>query len=549
MNKSKHIKSKPKPRCLQLLSIGLISFSLLAFYLTVSFLLANKDQHYPSLRNKQLSVASIDRVDSHPVSNTTVNEIVINTIQRETAAIFDQANDHPILTSTRNEPAVLVVGGTDGSGTRRVVDLLCQLGVSIISEDPRTYDIHADIAGGWPTFAHPLLKSTKSLIYTPTNLSSSVKETVETALSKILTQAKNDQHLPQSFRLGVGGKLTNLMNHSASNVEYAFNAPVSLLFVPILHDLLPSFKFLHVLRDGRDIAFSANHGPVDKFYKDMFDREPGVSDMERKSIQLWSDWNSQIYNWSLTTLEAQSRVSAERNKHEYSYFALHIEDIAAGSVAVKYRTMVELANWVGSSASLRDICCMAHANAIFLGSHDFSKSKSTSSDTVSSSYGKWRRNPNKALVDHLQEIGRPGLSLLGYGDSEDRSYQRLHSLNRQSGSMLNASEHSCEVEPSNCPVMRRPSSVPLLAVQAYSLDGVCSIELGTDYRTPHDIAVVDVKQSSPDSCCHLCQSTPPCTFFTLDVTNSLCYLKRDRGEVRKSEASAHLVSGTCSRPA
>lgn len=52
---------------------------------------------------------------------------------------------------------VLVVGGTDGSGTRRVVQLLTKLGVTVVSEDPETYDIHADLFGGWPEVVTPVL--------------------------------------------------------------------------------------------------------------------------------------------------------------------------------------------------------------------------------------------------------------------------------------------------------------------------------------------------------------------------------------------------------
>ena len=45
----------------------------------------------------------------------------------------------------------------DGSGTRRVVQILSQLGVLMVSEDPETYDIHADIVGGWPRVVLPVL--------------------------------------------------------------------------------------------------------------------------------------------------------------------------------------------------------------------------------------------------------------------------------------------------------------------------------------------------------------------------------------------------------
>ena len=52
---------------------------------------------------------------------------------------------------------LLVIGGTDGSGSRRIVSLLVSLGVPVVSEDPETYDIHADSVGGWPTFVKPLI--------------------------------------------------------------------------------------------------------------------------------------------------------------------------------------------------------------------------------------------------------------------------------------------------------------------------------------------------------------------------------------------------------
>jgi len=55
---------------------------------------------------------------------------------------------------------LLVVGGTDGSGTRRVVQLLADLGVVMVSEDPGTFDIHgAVMKGGWPPVIKPVLEA------------------------------------------------------------------------------------------------------------------------------------------------------------------------------------------------------------------------------------------------------------------------------------------------------------------------------------------------------------------------------------------------------
>jgi hypothetical protein len=39
-----------------------------------------------------------------------------------------------------------------------VVQILTQLGVTMVSEDPETYDIHADIVGGWPPVVNPVIQ-------------------------------------------------------------------------------------------------------------------------------------------------------------------------------------------------------------------------------------------------------------------------------------------------------------------------------------------------------------------------------------------------------
>jgi hypothetical protein len=46
---------------------------------------------------------------------------------------------------------------SDGSGTRRVVQVLSELGVNMVSEDPQTYDIHGDLMGGWPPVVNPVI--------------------------------------------------------------------------------------------------------------------------------------------------------------------------------------------------------------------------------------------------------------------------------------------------------------------------------------------------------------------------------------------------------
>ena len=93
---------------------------------------------------------------TNAVSAATGNE------ESTTYHLMSSVQDVSTSTSTDN---IMVVGGTDGSGTRRVVQLLTKLGVTIVSEDPETYDIHADLFGGWPQVVTPVLQVLSRFVF------------------------------------------------------------------------------------------------------------------------------------------------------------------------------------------------------------------------------------------------------------------------------------------------------------------------------------------------------------------------------------------------
>jgi hypothetical protein len=72
---------------------------------------------------------------------------------------------------------------------------------------------------------------------------------------------------------------------------------VAMTLAPWFAHVVPHFRFIHVLRDGRDISFSANQGPVDKFYDSMFGHDLSRSSPV-KAIRLWSVWNTDVNNWA-----------------------------------------------------------------------------------------------------------------------------------------------------------------------------------------------------------------------------------------------------------
>ena len=99
--------------------------------------------------------------------------------------------------------AVLLVGGTDGSGTRRVVQILSQLGTPMVSEDPETYDIHADIVEGWPKVVKPVITASKSLHYDPSQLPDPLRTHTQQAISSILSKVASDSSKPTSYKVGI----------------------------------------------------------------------------------------------------------------------------------------------------------------------------------------------------------------------------------------------------------------------------------------------------------------------------------------------------------
>ena len=259
--------------------------------------------------------------------------------------------------------SVLVVGGTDGSGTRRVVQILAELGATITSEDPETYDIHADMIGGWPPLVNQVLKQTHTLNYNINDLSTTNIGGIKQSVQRLLNQAQSDSKKPTSYKLAVGGALPKTVGSSTTGINYGFKAPVAMTLVPLWAEMTSNFRFLHVLRDGRDIAFSVNQGPVEKFYTTMYGNKQEVNQI--KAIRLWSDWNSELYHWS------QNIIKSNKNSDKsYQYMVIHSEDVVDEDLNVRFAAMYQLAKWIGSSLNNDEICCIANKNMKFMGSHD-----------------------------------------------------------------------------------------------------------------------------------------------------------------------------------
>lgn len=124
---------------------------------------------------------------------------------------------------------------------------------------------------------------------------------------------------------------------SASYVIWGFKAPVSMLLVPFFQEAWGQAKFLHVVRDGRDIAFSGNQTPVEKFFEDTFpkgSRERRLSEPPLMAIRMWSVWNSGLYSWA--TAKRRGSPARGGDGAHLDYLLLHVEDLIDPRAKVGY---------------------------------------------------------------------------------------------------------------------------------------------------------------------------------------------------------------------
>ena len=183
-----------------------------------------------------------------------------------------------------DDKPILVIGGTDGSGTRAFVDTIKDLGAVIVADDPVTFDVHAAELfrkQGWPAFVNTVLKETHSANYSfETDLSqaaqdilekevmkfestTNIKYDTEKKLYKKRTTMRRRREIFKSMFQFWKKRKNNYGNqdehpdnypgtqyHLASKISFAIKAPVSMLVLPVLSKLLNRrIKFLHVIRE------------------------------------------------------------------------------------------------------------------------------------------------------------------------------------------------------------------------------------------------------------------------------------------------------------
>jgi hypothetical protein len=273
-----------------------------------------------------------------------------------TAAVFQNPiDDYYQRPHIRHTPVPLIVGGSDGSGTRAFVQVLQDLGVEMVVEDQGTLDVHAwQLFGGegWPGLVRRVLNVTHSAVYTLNDLPDTLNAIAYADLGSMLSNIEVAADVLRHVNEGNKG-----MHKPYTDISFGFKAPVTMLLLPFFRKQLPAFKFLHVVRDGRDVAFSDNQSPVEKFYNafyadaaqrdaDMLQQDFGFHTRNQiKAMQLWNDWNQVVYDYGKNAADGET----------WDVLTMRSEDL----LDHKYKSLLKIADFVGSSLSPQDICCIS----------------------------------------------------------------------------------------------------------------------------------------------------------------------------------------------
>ncbi len=169
----------------------------------------------------------------------------------------------------------------------------------------------------------------------------------------------------------------------AEAVRWGWKEPRSIYLVPFLRSQMPTLRFLHFVRDGRDMAFSENQKQVRKHGSAALDglivrQLPEPSEVPFRSIALWS-WVNQ--------------AAADFGERELGpdYLRVRFEDLCAEP----HTTVERIYGFFGLE-----------------GDVDAAASEVQPPKTLA----RWRKQPSELLARLEREAG-PALRRFGYPDA------------------------------------------------------------------------------------------------------------------------------------
>ena len=161
--------------------------------------------------------------------------------------------------------------------------------------------------------------------------------------------------------------------------RWGWKAPRTILIFPFVHELFPGMRAIHLVRDGRDMAYSKNQQQMRRHAPQLLDHSQNEQPEHLRSIAFWARVNLAAARYGETKLGG-------------NYLRMRYEDVCRdpGTVAV------QLLDFIDSSASQESMREVAMEKI-----------------RPSTSIGRWREH-DRAETEALEEVGGEALRKFGY---------------------------------------------------------------------------------------------------------------------------------------
>lgn len=180
--------------------------------------------------------------------------------------------------------APIVVGGTSGSGTRVIQKILEQAGIFTGTDH--------NVAGDLRSFIQFLGQHISRVLQETTSANYSISDCSQPLQDAVLFSLKKT--------------ILSLMQQAPSSTQkWGWKNPRNIYLLPFMHHVFPKMYFVHVIRDGRTMAFSDNQGQCNQYYATYFGRPLDKTRLPEASIELWSKMNIDAATWAQKYLGAR----------------------------------------------------------------------------------------------------------------------------------------------------------------------------------------------------------------------------------------------------
>ncbi len=172
----------------------------------------------------------------------------------------------------------VVVGGVGGSGTRAVQRILAAAGVNMGTRLNPSGDAMA-LMPFYGSFVPRTLAHTHGVDFDAATLPHVLRDEGIARLRACVAE--------------------HLEGNSGSDAPWGWKNPRSIFGLAYIAALFPEFRYIHVIRDGRDMAFSGNQNQVVQFFRFFFEDHdsPQVRVSPIASMRQWAKVNLEAAAW------------------------------------------------------------------------------------------------------------------------------------------------------------------------------------------------------------------------------------------------------------